>query len=538
MLISLAGVRDRQPQLAIRHVCLLMIVILGAAVRFHCLGDLGLWYDEAFSWRMTNFPLSEQCLRSGLDNHPPLYFVLLKLWADAFGNSAESLRSLSVVFGLLTIVGVYLFIRDMEVLTLKDPGQHALADSVALFAAGLVALSPFQIEWSQTVRMYSVGTAFAAWSSWALVRAVYAPASRWRDWLLFAAFATGLIYTHYYGLFILGAHVLFAGAVILYRWLWVRGDAVEWRRFTCQCAVAFGLIGLLWWPWFGQFLLQRERAISHGWTQPFSIEHIANSFYLLFDLMWVKTIPTPRAAWTVTGIVAATSLGILLFGRRAERLLGWLVLVTVVLAIASSYSGKLSVLGARYFVFAHVFMLCTFAVWLYRLFPLRFAGMLSIIILGLSSWQTFHHVQSREERSAQPSFRAAMAYIESQREPDEPICVGRPRVLITCSPYLIHQEQIFVLAPSPNFPFNDGTAVLVDRDYVTSRHIAGLQVKRIWVLDSAWIKVAMPPEWVDVSEERFNDWTWGELTVRQYERRDALRRARQSRPAVSALPEK
>lgn len=291
--------RNHQPLLAPGHVCLLIIVILGAAVRLHCLGDLGLWYDEAFSWKMTTFPLSEQCLRSGLDNHLPLYFVLLKLWAIAFGNSAESLRSLSVVFGLLTIVGVYLLVRETEILTLQDPRQKSRADNTALFAAGLVALSPFQIEWSQTVRMYSVGTAFAAWSSWALVRVVYSHASRWFDWLLFAVLEMGLIYTHYYGLFILIAHILFVGAVILYRWLWSAGSNVqEGRQLLWYSVAAFGLIGLAWWPWFGQFLLQRERAISHGWTQPFSVAQFANSFYVLFELMWTKNSPSPSAAWT------------------------------------------------------------------------------------------------------------------------------------------------------------------------------------------------------------------------------------------------
>jgi len=48
-------------------------------------------------------------------------------------------------------------------------------------------------------------------------------------------------------------------------------------------------------------------------------------------------------------------------------------------------------------------------------------------------------------------------------------------------------------------------------------------VKRIWVLDSKTYVVSMPSQWVDVFEERFNDWTWGELTVREYARRDALR---------------
>jgi hypothetical protein len=50
---------------------------------------------------LIRFPLNEMIQRVGLDNHPPLYFIILKGWASLFGSPVGALRLLSVLFGSL-----------------------------------------------------------------------------------------------------------------------------------------------------------------------------------------------------------------------------------------------------------------------------------------------------------------------------------------------------------------------------------------------------------------------------------------------------
>src|SRR5262249_42215514 len=161
---------------------------------------------------------------------------------------------------------------------------------------------------------------------------------------------------------------------------------------------------------------------------------------------------------------------------------GLIACVTFTLAIVSSATSRLSVVAAQYFIIAQFFVLCAIAVLNQRLpFPLlRVLG--SATTVGFALWQSCLHVQSREERSHYPSFRAAVAYVEAHRSPNEPILVARPRVLITASPHLVEPARIFVLAKDRVFPFNEGTAVLADNEYVTPEWVANLDVKRIWVL--------------------------------------------------------
>src|SRR3989338_11107154 len=73
-----------------------VIVLLGVALRSYHLGARGLWFDEAFSWRLIQFPLPELPTRAAADVHPPLYYILLKLWASIFDTSLLSLRLFSV----------------------------------------------------------------------------------------------------------------------------------------------------------------------------------------------------------------------------------------------------------------------------------------------------------------------------------------------------------------------------------------------------------------------------------------------------------
>src|SRR4051794_1008899 len=81
-------------------------VILGAAVlRFSSLTSQSYWFDEvvftavpvkASFWDMLSAVRAHQ-------SEPPLYFVMAWPWARVFGESEAGLRSLSALFGVLTV---------------------------------------------------------------------------------------------------------------------------------------------------------------------------------------------------------------------------------------------------------------------------------------------------------------------------------------------------------------------------------------------------------------------------------------------------
>ncbi|MDQ3332258.1 MAG: glycosyltransferase family 39 protein, partial [Planctomycetota bacterium] len=128
---------------------LAVILVLALIPRLQRLGTISFWFDEAYSVKMVSFGLAEILERASRDIHPPLYYWLLRVWAGGFGDSPVALRLMSVLFGVLTVLGVFLFVREAECglrPTISRPSPFGAG--VALFAAALLALSPLHIAWS------------------------------------------------------------------------------------------------------------------------------------------------------------------------------------------------------------------------------------------------------------------------------------------------------------------------------------------------------------------------------------------------------
>ena len=69
------------------------ILALAAVSRWYGIGREALWLDEAYSWWDAHqsfadlWNLVPQC-----DPHPPLYFALLKIWMQVFGDTPFAMR--------------------------------------------------------------------------------------------------------------------------------------------------------------------------------------------------------------------------------------------------------------------------------------------------------------------------------------------------------------------------------------------------------------------------------------------------------------
>lgn len=124
----------------------LFLTTLGAGLRFYDIGSKGLWLDEAFSvwlgWQ-TLPDMIAWLLK--VDQHPPLYYALLHIWMS-FGDNAVVVRSLSALFGTLTLPVFFALGKKL--------GDRRLG----LIAALLLSISPFHVRFAQEARMYTTLT--------------------------------------------------------------------------------------------------------------------------------------------------------------------------------------------------------------------------------------------------------------------------------------------------------------------------------------------------------------------------------------------
>ena len=133
-----------------------LITASGLALRLIRLGEIGLWYDEAFGLLIARRPWGEMNALLAMDVHPPLWFWFLHLWGTA---SVTWARLSGALLGAATIPALWLGVR------------RPLGEGTALLAALLLAVHPIHVFHSQELRMYALqGLLFVAMLSIVLPR--------------------------------------------------------------------------------------------------------------------------------------------------------------------------------------------------------------------------------------------------------------------------------------------------------------------------------------------------------------------------------
>jgi len=168
----------------------------------------------------------------------------------AFGEGDLAVRSLSAVASALTLPVVWLAARRLG-------GVRA-----AWGAAIVLAVNPFAIRYGAETRMYSLVALFAALGLLAALRAYERPTPGRLACVALAAAA--VLYTHYWGVYLLVASGLMLGVRA-----WRRSDgwAERLRGPDGRLLAALALGGAGWSPWIPTFLYQAAHT-GTPWATP------------------------------------------------------------------------------------------------------------------------------------------------------------------------------------------------------------------------------------------------------------------------------
>ncbi|MEG4404270.1 glycosyltransferase family 39 protein [Microcoleus sp. MON2_D5] len=143
--------------------------------------------------------------------HPPLYYVLARHWAQWFGSSVAAMRSLAAVISLLVFPAIYWLAWELFE-----------SSAVAWMAIALFAISPYHIIFAQEARQYSLWTVTTILSSAALLRAMRSdenqnPVALVLSWGLYAGTATLGFYTHLLFVCVAAAHAIYVAVIANWR---------------------------------------------------------------------------------------------------------------------------------------------------------------------------------------------------------------------------------------------------------------------------------------------------------------------------------
>jgi mannosyltransferase len=240
------------------------LLLIAFALRVFHLPAQSLWYDESVSWYMTQLSLPTMLHWTANDIQPPFYYLLLWAWVRLAGDSEYALRFLSVVFALLSLPLFWLLGRRL----LNRLGGHL----ALLFAT----ISPLYVYYSQETRMYTLLVCLSLLTGWLLLRLLDRLSAAPHRFPILPAVgyvlaASALLYTHYFGLFLLLGHSLYA----LYVW-WQAGRPRWWALLLLPAAVA-----LLFAPWL-PYLLTRYGVDTSYWPGALKLGEAVRKLFVAF----------------------------------------------------------------------------------------------------------------------------------------------------------------------------------------------------------------------------------------------------------------
>jgi mannosyltransferase len=496
---------------------LLGIAIGGLLLRLWHLTDISLWHDEAFSALLIKYSWSEMMTRIGLDVHPPMYYIFLRLWSYVFGHSLFSLRGMSVMFGVATIMVSYYLVRYIF-----------NSERAAKLTALLIAVNPFQVQYVTEARMYTMGAFFAVAGAFALVAALRTQSSYYVNrnnivlqaklkkffllyYGLFALCSAILIYTHYYLLFMVAALGLYA---ILYCAI---NFKTEFKKYT-WVALSGILIGISFLPWLKVFLFQFKQVGGGYWIPPMDRWSVPSTLWELLlrlpvdygEMIWKFT----QAQWAWILISVITLIIIIRFLWKYIETEKWLILgaflapfggAILFLILAKLQGNDSSVYLVRYFIFCSSFYLMIVALFLSKLRVKQIGYALAVILAGLSLYSIWNYWDLLQVQT-KPGMAAVGKFLDANAEPTHKIYVGSSFQFFNYK-YYNHTSVKPLLFTDGHYthdlPHYAGTAILTDDDLVLNFSDStrpGDTIWLIWTNGFGGTKPATPEKWEQVAE--------------------------------------
>lgn len=331
-----------------------MLAVLAVSfilLRFWRIDVACLWFDELFSVHAAqqNWGNIFSFVAADLI-HPPLFYAVLKLWIGIGGESVLWLRALPALFAILSIPPLIWLIRVLKLPLLVAP-----------LALLLLTFNGSILKYSQEVRMYSMLMCLSLFSAWLFAR-YYVKGKSFVPLLIINCF---LIYTHYFGWFVVGAEIT---TILLFQ-------RMKWRRM----AVMFGVLAAIFTPWAIVVFSAAESggiAQNIGWMQRPGIRQIVTLTFNLIEPIYYQSssidpITDVKVALPILLIVALSIIALIAVNKAltdtrkdAFRLLLMFVAVPALIALVLSWIMPVSIWGTRHLIilFAPFAVISAFAV--------------------------------------------------------------------------------------------------------------------------------------------------------------------------------
>jgi uncharacterized membrane protein len=401
---------------------LIAITWVAYFVRTNNLNAQSLWRDEVDAIRFSDWAPAD--LISGLfqrGHNGPLFFLLLRLWRNLFGDTEFALRYFSVLTGTLAIPVSFLLAR-----------QLGFSRRAGLLLALLLATSPYLVWYGQEAKMYAfllltVSVAFLAY-----LKALGGAGPQW--WVLFVVTTSLSFYLHILSPLMLLVYL--AVALLHYR------DLVRhWKAWLISMAC-------LTLPYVPLVLWQLSFLID-GTDRGHPFYPLRQEFYLLLQLYTSGLLRFVDLTPIIVAVFLFLS-GLFIHNGRAnfERLTAstrlilasWVLLPPLVVYLVSL---RVPIFEDRYLIYISpaFYLVIVLGLLLVR----HHSRLLASLCLGLILVINLLGIWQQQRQPIKPDFRAVGEYLSGQSSP--------PATIMVQMPYLRHTLNYYY---SQNYTFLEG----------------------------------------------------------------------------------
>lgn len=340
-----------------------------------------LWLDEAQSVAFAREPFGSIPRALRQDGAPPLYYLFLRAWTNVFGTSTTAVRSLSV------------FLSFAALAVLVAVAQRLWGRRAAATVLILASTSSFAIRYASETRMYSLVTLEVAGGIWFVVR--WMNRRRPGDLIALAVSVAALLYTHYWGLYLIVTVLLVLSAA---------AKAPARRQIVAPIAAAVIAGCALWLPWVPSFRFQ-SRHTATPWAQPARLGDIFLAIGLRtgWGALWRSIVVVLLAGAVVVALLqmrspkpprVVPSRDSQLMADERPRLLRPLLAVTLVCPLVAVAGGAISnsAYTVRYTAVVFPFAMLVVGAAGAMLRPLRLGAAVVVVVAGLSTAVAIHEI--------------------------------------------------------------------------------------------------------------------------------------------------
>lgn len=360
------------------------ILTLAAFLRFSNLAKRDFWYDEAFTGIAVRSGWNGMFKELINDIHPPLYYILVKIFGDFFNYNVFGLRLFSAIFGLLAVWLVYLVAKEIFD---KETG---------LWSALIAAIAPIALQYSQEARMYSLLVCLFLAAALFFLKGLKTGSKKY--FLIWGVFLGLAVLTHYMAIIMSPIFLI----ILILKFFSSPEKIKIVKGMLYGCGVAF----LVFLPWLNNFIFQlnnlKEKELT--WVTPAKISDIfLNVQMFLFgtplgEMSQGVPQPNPMFFASPTTVLLAVAIAISLITAAVVKKRGLNGLLAAVFALGSllivygfSLAGK-QYFVSRYLLAAAFFTFILVGAWLAQNRPKTaiscFVAYVLILFFGVN-YQTY-----------------------------------------------------------------------------------------------------------------------------------------------------